>query len=148
MHRKEFEEYLLLYGADINLWPQEIRQAGLEAMESSAELQAFYQDHDNFEKLLHSRRYEEPADNLAQRIISVSLQQRQNAPFSIGSFISGLINEFSVPRPALVALSLMMILALTIGFTIGFTNPSGSSVLNNTEETNLQAFLFDEGDVI
>jgi hypothetical protein len=148
MNRKQFEEYLLLYGTNMNEWPQEIRQAGLEALESSAELQAFYQDHDNFEKLLHTRRYEEPAGNFAQRIISVSSQQTQKDPFSLRSLIAGLIDEFHIPRPALALISLVMLLALTIGFTIGFTNPNGSSVLNNTEEPQLQAFLFDEGDVI
>jgi hypothetical protein len=148
MHRKEFEEYLLLYGANINKWPEKIRRLGLEALESSSELQALQKDHHNFERLLQARGYEGPADNFAQRIISASLQQRQRDPFSLGSFIAGLIDEFHIPRPALAVISFVMLLALTIGFTIGFTNPNGSLVLNNTEETHLQAFLFDEGDVI
>ena len=148
MDTKQFKENLLLHGANINHWPEKIRRSGLEALESSSELQALQKDHDNFEKLLQTRRYEEPADNFAQRIISASLQQRQKVPFSLGSFIADLINEFCIPRPAFAALSLMMILALMIGFAIGFMNPSGSSVLNNAEETNLQAFLFDEGDII
>jgi hypothetical protein len=40
-----------------------------------------------------------------------------------------------------------MILVLIIGFTIGFSNPS-ESVLTAQEETSLQVFLYDEGDVI
>lgn len=148
MDTTQFKENLLLYGTNINQWPENIRKTGLEALESSAELQALQKDHEKFEKALQIRRYEEPADNFAQRIISASLQQRQKAPFSPGSFISDLINEFRIPRPALAALSLMMILALTIGFAIGFTTPTESPVLNNTEETTLQAFLFDEGDII
>lgn len=148
MDTTQFKENLLLHGANVHQWPEKIRKTGLEALESSAELQALQKDHEKFEKVLQIRRYEEPADNFAQRIISASLQQRQKAPFSPGSFIADLINEFRIPRPALAALSFVMILALTIGFAIGFTNPSGSSVLNNTEETNMQAFLFDEGDII
>lgn len=148
MDTKQFKENLLLHGADINQWPEKIRRSGLEALESSAELQALQKDHEFFEKILQIRRYEKPADNFAQRIISASLKQRQKAPFSLGAFIADLINEFRFPQPALAALSLIMILALTVGFAIGFTNPSGSSVVNNTEETNLQAFLFDEGDII
>ncbi len=145
MDRKQFEENLLLHGADISQWPEEKRQSALRTLESSSELQALQKDHENFEKLLQTRRHEEPADNFAQRIISESLQRRQKT--SVGSFITDLINEFRIPQPALAAISLTMILALTIGFAIGFTSPSGSSVLNNTEETSLQAFLFDEGDV-
>ena len=148
MDTKQFKENILLYGADINQWPEKIKRSGLEALESSSELQALREDHDNFERILQTRKYEEPADNFAQRIISTSLQQKQKAPFSLGSFIADLINDFSIPRPALAALSLMMILVLTIGFAIGFTNPTGSSVVNNTEETSLQEFLYDEGDII
>lgn len=148
MDRKRFEESLLIYGADINRWPEAIKQAGLEALESSAEFKSLYKDHDDFENLLHHRRYEDPAGNFARRIISASLRQRQNAPFSIGSFITGVINELHIPRPAIAAISLAMVLAMTIGFSIGFTDLSASSVLNNTEETGLQTFLFDEGDII
>ena len=148
MDSKQFEEYLLLYGANINEWPETVRQSGWEALESSSELQALQKDHADFEKLLKARRYEEPAGNFAQRIISVSSQQKQTDPFSLRSLIAGLIDEFHIPRPALAVISLVVLLALTIGFTIGFTNTNGSSVLNNTEETQLQAFLFDEGDVI
>lgn len=148
MNTKQFKENLLLYGANINQWPEKIKQSGLEALERSSELQALQKDHDNFERMLQTRRYEEPADNFAQRIISGSLQQRQRAPFRRGSLIAGLIDGFHISRPALAIISLAMLLALTIGFTIGFTSSSGSSVLISTEETNLQSFLFDEGDVI
>ena len=148
MDRKQFEEYLLLYGANMNEWPEKVRQSGLEAVERSSELRALQKDHVNFERLLKARKYEEPTKDFSQRIISVSSLQKQKKPFSIKSLIAGLIDEFHMPRPALAVISFAMLLALTIGFTIGFTNPNGSSVLNNTEETQLQVFLFDEGDVI
>jgi hypothetical protein len=142
---KKFKENLLLYGANIHYWPEEIRQAGLEALESSSEMQELLSGHEHFEKVLKTRRYEEPSVNLAQRIISASLQQK--APLSFGSFISELLNEFRFPKPALSVLSIVMILVLIIGFTIGFSNPS-ESVLTAQEETSLQVFLYDEGDVI
>jgi uncharacterized membrane protein YbjE (DUF340 family) len=148
MERKQFEENLFLYGANVHQWPEETKKAGLEAMESSSEMQALVAEHEQFEKTLKVRRYEESSKNLAQRIISVSLQQRQKTPFSLGSFIGELLNEFRIPRSALAALFLMVILTFMIGFVMGFSNLSGSSVLNTTEETNLQAFLFDEGDII
>ncbi len=147
MEMKKFKENLLLCGANINHWPEEIRQAGLEALESSSEMQALLVEHEHFEKVIKTRRYEEPSGNLAQRIISASLQQKQKAPLSFGSFISELLNEFRFPKPALSVLSIVVILVLIIGFTIGFSNPS-ESVLTAQEETSLQVFLYDEGDVI
>jgi len=145
MEMKQFKENLLLYGANIHHWPEEIGQAGLEALESSSEMQELLVEHEHFEKVIKTRRYEEPSVNLAQRIISASLQQK--APLSFGSFISELLNEFRFPKPALSVLSIVMILVLIIGFTIGFSNPS-ESVLTAQEETSLQVFLYDEGDVI
>jgi len=145
MEMKNFKENLFLYGANIHHWPEEIRQAGLEALGSSSEMQVLLVEHEHFEKIIKTRRYEEPSGNLAQRIISASLQQK--APLSFGSFISELLNEFRFPKPALSVLSIVMILVLIIGFTIGFSNPS-ESVLTAQEETSLQVFLYDEGDVI
>jgi len=148
MDTKQFKENLLLYGADINQWPEKIRQSGVKALESSPEYRALQEDHDSFEKMLKTRRFEELADNFAQRVISASLQQRQKAPFSLGSFIEDMISEFRISKPALAVLSFVTVLVLTIGLTVGFLYPSMTWVSNNAEETNLQAFLFDEGDVI
>lgn len=147
MDMKQFKENLLLYGVNVHQWPEEIRKAGLEALESSSEMQALLAEHEHFESALKIRRYEEPANNLAQRIISESLRQKQKAPLSLGSFISALVNEFHFPKPALTALSIVMILVLVIGFVAGFSNPS-ESVLTAQEETSLQAFLYYEGEVI
>jgi len=146
MDVKQFKENLLLYGADMHQWPEELKKAGLKVLERSPEIQVLLKEHEHFERLLKARRYEEPANNLAERIISASRQQK--APFSPGSFISALLNEFHLPNPALAALSAVIILVLVIGFVIGFSNPLGSSVSTAQEETSLQAFLYDEGDII
>jgi hypothetical protein len=150
MEMKKFEENLLLYGADMHQWPEEIRQAGLKALESSSEMQTLLVEHEHFEKVIKTRRFEEPGSNLAQRIISASLQRKQKAPLSPGAFISELLNEFRLPKPALSVISIVMILVLAIGFAIGFSNysnPSGSTSAVQ-EETSLQVFLYDEGDII
>jgi hypothetical protein len=147
MDMEQFKENLLLYGANVHHWPEEIRQAGLEAIESSSKMQALVAEHEDFERVLRARSYEEPDRNLAQRIISASLQQKQKALLSPGSLISALLNELLLPKPVLTALSIVMILVLVIGFAIGFSNSSGS-VMTNQEETNLQAFLYYEGDVL
>jgi len=148
MDTQEFREHLLLYGADVNQWPDGIRQAGMKALQSSAEHQALQDDNLYFEKMLKTRRFEEPSDHFAERIISGSLQKRQKSRFSPRAFIEDLINEFRIPRPDLAVLSFVMVLVLTLGLTLGFLYPSMTSDANNAEETNLQAFLFDEGDII
>ena len=141
----QFKENLFLYGANLHQWPEDVKKAGVEALERSSEIQVLLKEHEHFERLLETRRYEEPANNLAQRIISAS---RQKAPSGLGSFMSALLNEFHFPKPAFAMLSAVMILILVIGFVIGFSNPSGSSVSTAQEETSLQAFLYDEGDTI
>jgi len=146
MDMEQFKENLLLYGANMHRWPEEIKKAGLKALERSSEIQALLKEHEHFEQLLKTRTYEEPAGNLAQRIISAS--RKQKAPFSPASFISALLNEIHLPKPALAALSAVMILVLVIGFVTGFSNPLESPVLTAREETSLQAFLYDEGDII
>jgi hypothetical protein len=149
MDTKEFRENLLIYGADINRWPDGVRQEGIKLLESSPEHRTLQEDHGYFEKMLRSRRYEESADNFAQRIISASLQQRQKPRIGPVSFWEELVAEFRISRPALAALSFVMVLILTIGLAAGFVMyPAGAPVLNNAEETGLQAFLFDEGDTI
>ncbi len=49
MDAKQFKEYLLLYGADINQWPEKIRRSGLETLDSSLEHRALQEDHDKFD---------------------------------------------------------------------------------------------------
>lgn len=147
MDVKQFKENLLIYGADVHQWPEEIRQAGLEALESSPELQTLIAEEEHFERVLKTRKYEEPSSNLEQRIISSSLLRKQKTPFSIGAFIPALLDEFRLPRPALAAISVVMVVVLIIGFAIGFSNPAGS-VMTEQEQTNLQEFLYYEGDIL
>jgi len=148
MEKKQFEENLLFYGADVYQWPEEIRKSGLEALEGSAEIRALLAEQQDFEKVLALRRYEEPDRNLAQRILSASSQQKQKAPFSLGSFLSELLTEFHFPQPAVAVLSLVILFVMIVGFAIGFSNPFASPELNAQEETSLEAFLYDEGEVL
>ncbi len=147
MDSKKFKENMLVHGADVNQWPEEIRQAGLEALESSPELQALSADQEHFERILKTRKYEEPGVDLAQRIITASLHQKKKSFFSLGSLLSGVLGELRLPKPALTAVYVLMIFVLMIGFGIGFSDPMGSA-LAEQEQINLQEFLYDEGEVL
>jgi hypothetical protein len=147
MDRTHFEENLLLYGAKLHQWPEEVKNAGLQALENSSEIRTLLAEHEEFEKALKVRNYDEPDRNLAQRIISASLRQEQKVPFSLRTFSSSLLGEFHFSRPAAAAFSLSLIAVLILGFVVGYSNPP-ESVLTAQDETSLQTFLYDEGDAL
>ncbi len=148
MDPKEFKENILLHGIDLYQWPDEIRQAGVESLRESSELQALLAEQEQFERVLKTRKYEDPNSNLVQRIISRSLHQEERSPSDIGLFLSGLLaDEFRLPKPALILISILMIVTLGIGFIVGFSN-STTSILTDQRQANLQEFLHYEEDVL
>jgi hypothetical protein len=142
MDEKQFKKYLLVYGADVHQWPEEIRGTAVEALADSSELRALQADHEGFEGVLTSRSYQEPPSTLAQRIISASQQGRKRTSLSRGAFFSELLAGFSLRRWALIAIAVLI-----IGFIIGLVNPIGSLVAEETQ-TDLQEFLYYEGEAL
>lgn len=148
MDPRQFKENALLYGVDLHQWPEEIRQAGVESLQNSPELQSLLAEQQQFERVLKTRKYEEPSGHLAQRIISLSLHQDRKSPFPLGLFLSRLFaDEFCLPKPALIVISILMILTLGIGFFIGFSNSTGS-MSTDQRQANLQEFLHYVEDVL
>ena len=143
MNLKQFKGHVLVHGTDIISWPEDIRTAGLKALEASSELQALLADEERFERVLKTRRYE----NLAERIISASRQKQDKRFRSIVGFFSDMLWEFGVPNRALTAVSVSLLFALILGFAIGFFYPSGA-VYSEQNQTNLEAFLYYEGEVL
>ena len=70
MNRKDFEKNLILYGSNIDQWPEDIRQDAVAVYESSAELQKLLKEEKLFEQSLKECAIEEPSSNLAHRIIT------------------------------------------------------------------------------
>lgn len=147
MDLKEFKEKLLVYGADVYKWPWGAREAGLKALENSAECRALFAEEESFEQVLKARRYEEPGSDLAERIISASQPKAKEARRSLGSFFSDLLREFGLPRPALIALSVSFFLFFMIGFAVSFSNLTGS-VSAEQDQADLQEPLYYEGEVL
>jgi hypothetical protein len=146
MGPEQFKENILLYGVDLHQWPGGIREAGTELLQNSPELQAFLAEHERFERVLKARKYEEPSDNLARRIISISLQQEEKSSFSIRMSLSRLFaREFYLPKAAFRVVVVLIIAALLAGFVIGFSN-SQESLMADQRQIGLQAFLhYEEG---
>lgn len=148
MDPKQFKEDILLYGWDLDQWPEEIRQAGVELLQKSSELQVLLAEQEQFERVLKTRKYEEPSGNLVERIVSLSLHQEERSPSGVVLFLSRFFaDEFRLPKPALILISILMIVTLGIGFFIGFSS-STRSMLTDQRQANLQEFLHYEEDVL
>lgn len=147
MNFEQFKEKLLMYGADVRNWPKDIRPSGLKALDSSPEFQKLVEDEERFEGVFKTRKYEEPSRNLAGRIVAAALPRKKKAQRNPGLFFSEVLREFRLSRRTLTAVSVSLIFTLIIGFTIGFSNPSGY-VSAEQYETNLEDFLNYEGDVL
>jgi len=148
MDPKKFKENLLLYGTDWNKWPEEEKQAGVELLRHSPGLQASFAEQEEFERILKTRKFEEPSSNLPQRIIALSTGQEKEALSRFDSLLSKLFgNEFYLPNPASIPVSIFMLIVLITGFFIGFSIPAGSTSTDQ-KQASLQAFLHYEGDVL
>ncbi len=141
MDFKQFKENMLIHSADLDQWPKEIREVGKEALEKSTELRNLLAEHERFEKVLKTRKFEEPNNNLAQQIISASLRQNNRQP-SLSAFFSELFSAFSMPKLALTGVSILL-----IGFVIGYSNPIEKASIEQ-EQTNLEEFLYYEGEML
>jgi hypothetical protein len=147
MNFEQFKEKLLIHGADVRCWPKDISSSALKALESSPELQKLVEDEKRFERVLNTRKYEEPSRNLAGRIVAAALPEKKIALRNFGVFFSDVLSEFSLSRRAFAAVSVSLIFTLIIGFTIGYSNPSGNASADQYE-THLEDFLNYEGDVL
>ena len=147
MNFEQFKEKLLMYGADVRCWPIDIRSLALKALESSPELQKLVEDEKRFEEVLNTRKFEEPSKDLAGRIVAAALPKKKKEQRNFGVFISDVLSEFSLSRRAFAAVSVSLIFTLIIGFTIGYSNPSGYTSAEQYE-THLEDFLNYEGDVL
>jgi len=144
---EQFKEKLLMYGADVRKWPKDIRSSGLKALDRFPELQKLVADAERFEGVLKTRKYEEPSRDLADRIVAAALPKKKEAQRKLGMFFSEVLREFSLSRRAFAAVSVSLIFTLIIGFTIGFSNPSGNASAEQYQ-TSLEDFLNYEGDVL
>lgn len=144
MNEYEFRENLHIHGTDLNRWPEEIRQAGLDALNRSTAFMDLIAEQEELERVLKARNYEGPSADLADRIIRTSLQREQKALHGLSGLLSELLGVFEVPKRAVVSVSAVVVVLLIVGFVIGFSDPLGSS---STEQasTGLQDILYSEG---
>lgn len=145
--REKMERFLLCYGADLNQWPEQARQEGLKALAQSPELQALAAEHQRLETLLHQRRHEAPAADLAERIIAASLRERKEASRSLRERILEAIGWSGLRQPVLVALAFLVVGSFVAGFIAGFASPTDQTAREQTQIA-LQEYLYYEGELL
>ncbi len=141
MDGERFREYLLVYGADVQRWPEAIREAGLAALEQGGEYRSFQADHAQFEAVLSARRYEEPSPDLEQRIIAAARRREREAPLSLSAFLATCLAEIRFPQPVLTAVAVLI-----VGFVLGFLLPAGLGLVE-PGQTDFQEFLYASSEV-
>lgn len=147
MNEHDFRKNLIIHGANLHRWPEELQQAGLDALHRSRALQKLVVEQADFDRALEARGYEEPSKDLADRIIKASRETVQKTSFSISAVLSELFGFFIMPKRMTAFVSVIMIMLLLIGFAIGFSGPLAPS---DTEQasTGLQDIFYSEGVVL
>jgi hypothetical protein len=149
MDKREFKEFLMLYGADISQWPDGLNDEARALLKGGGvvevELRALVEEEASFETLLGERSFEEPSDYLAGRIIA---HTQESAPVQERGLLGWIFAEFFTPRAAIA-----LALTLVIGFVAGYMTPKLSGPLDQLaleDEIMLEetfSSLFMEGDI-
>jgi hypothetical protein len=143
MDKKQFEEYLHIYGADIDLWPDEFRAKGIKVLAISPAMRKLAQDEADLEDLLNMREFERPGADLAGRIIAAAGPRKraeQQIPPGMKKRHFSLFASLELSTGALASIGL----ALALGLIIGLLSP----LPKTSPELHLQAFLYVNGGVL
>lgn len=115
MDKQEFMDYLSIYGADLEKWPDGLRDDARAALSSSQKLREALQEEKLFEQALNMRGFENPSPDLADRIIDAAQPKRAHNRKSFFDLLGSVFAAIPLPRPAL-ALPLLLILGIAAGY--------------------------------
>jgi hypothetical protein len=135
MDTEQFRECLLLYGADLQRWPEVLRQTGVAALERSHACRALKEDHAQFEALLRTREVEVPSPYLEARIIDAARARKRAAPPGLAEFFRACFADLRLPAPVLTTAAVLI-----VGVGIGLWLPA-EPVSAESESAEVQAFL-------
>ena len=138
MDREQFIENLQLYGADIEKWPEAIRQQALTAYRNVPDIKGLVESEKGFESMLLERAVDEPSSDFERRItLSAKPKIEKEEKASVFSNIFDLI---SIPKPALT-----MAFLLLFGFSLGFFYDTYADTGEETIDLS-EYITFDEGE--
>jgi hypothetical protein len=144
---RRFEEYLALYGAELEIWPEEIREVYRQALTDNAEFRELIEKESRFEGIIRRRSFEFPSTDLEARIIAASRKARQSHSPGKGSFLMELFYEFSLGRRAAAFAGVLIIFVTLAGFAIGYKGV-GETPLSPLYTVSMGEFLQYDGEVI
>lgn len=123
MTQTQFEEYLALYGAQPEHWPQELRSDAAQMM-TRLDLASLVRQQEHVDALLRALPIEPPRYGLCERIIANALSQPQHR-----GFLSWLrdCREMLLPQPV-YSLAATLALGLLIGFSAAGHAPGDTIV--------------------
>ena len=130
MEINAFKEALMLYGADINVWPEELAKEAAALLKDGdgqgKAISELIEAEAGFEALLANRTFEEPGEYLAQRIIT---HAEDSVPSRSSGLWAGLFVDILTPKA-----SFALVLVLVIGFMVGYMDrPSSYDSLYSDE---------------
>lgn len=140
MHIRQFEENVLVYGADLAQWPEQLR-AQAERVCAEPAYAAALAEAEAFEQRLRAERVEAPSPMLAQRITAAARRIPQEQPFDLMRWLWGLFAEIRLPQPA-YAMALVLMLGLGLGLSNATTNGDDAA------DSYSASYFFDEDGAI
>lgn len=117
MDRKEFMNYLVLYGGDLGRWPAGLREEAEAACAASPGLRAALEEEKRFEATLMERGFEEPSSGLEARIIYAASAVKRPEPAwkSLLRLLGSIFTAIPLPKPA-IALPLLLVIGMAAGY--------------------------------
>ncbi len=115
MDKKDFLEYLSMYGADLGRWPDRLGNEAEKALSGSPELRDALKKEKLFEEALNMRGFEEPSPDLARRIIDAAGPEKARVRSLFFDLLSSIFSVIPLPKPAL-ALALLLVLGIAAGY--------------------------------
>ena len=141
MDRKEFMDYIGLYGGDLRRWPSGLREEAEALCSRSPGLRAALEEERRFEEALQQRGFEEPSPGLEARIISAAAAVERPGPAknSVLGLLGAIFSAIPLPRPA-IALPLLLVIGMAAGYLY-------SNYSDNDTDTSLysEVMYFGEG---
>jgi len=134
MTEKEFKQCLMLYGTEVENWPDEILAEAIRAQYHPTLSELMLEEQYFDEMLLHSRRFEDASPDLADRIIHAARSAVTTSRNSLATYLQELLASL-LPQPAFALATV-----LSLGIVIGFSVPAPASA-----NESAQTYLEDDG---
>ena len=138
MNSEQFKEYLLLYGSDLENWPDGLDQQAMALFQGSSEIRELVENEKGFESVLMDRVVDTPSSDFERRI---ALSAKPKTAREEGTFsLSGFFEFITLPKPALT-----MALLLMFGFSLGFFHDTYADTGEDPVELS-EYITFEEGE--